>query len=381
MANETNGDKRLRRRARLLLAWRENQIGKEVYADYSEDIAKFNLTTLKQLSWIGMVAGIVLVIAALPPLGILRMLNGYLLLTLLFAVLVCLTSFTLKKRPAMVLPVFYCFLLLLLGLSILMGTVWGKGSNAITFVMLTVVLPLFIIDKPWRLNLLFGLMCAAFCVIDHFCKDGELLSLDISNCIVFYLISIIISRQSISTRLSDIIIKKDLKRQRDIDLLTQLSNRGAFERRVERYIHESNQGALMLLMDLDNFKAVNDMMGHEYGDLVLKLVGEYMQAAFRKGDIVSRLGGDEFVAFLPAAGEIDTIAKKVEALIERIKSIKGELHLPCDISASVGIARYPLDGCSFQELYRRADKALYQVKGSHKGTYAVYEPEDAEEGQ
>lgn len=96
-----------------------------------------------------------------------------------------------------------------------------------------------------------------------------------------------------------------------------------------------------------------------------------MQSSFRKGDIVSRLGGDEFVAFLPAVGEITVITDKVQGLLTKIGSIQKELKLTCTIGASAGIAQYPEDGCSFQELYRRADAALYCAKGKEKGTYVI----------
>ena len=358
---------------KLYQKWKEQQVSVQAFSDFKSDIAVYNLHTLRQIAWVGVVGGLLLVAACLPPLQLLTMLHGYLALTVLFAVLAVLTSTVLPRRQELVLPVYYGFVILFLAVSIAMGTVWGKDSNAITFVMLVVVLPLLIIDRPVRMHLLFGAMCVLFCVIDYQIKDRFLSGLDIANCVAFYLLSIVISRQAINTKVSDIIIKHELKRQRDMDMLTKLSNRSAFERHVEQYIHESNQNAVMLIMDLDNFKAVNDRMGHEYGDMVLKRVGEYMQSSFRRGDIVSRLGGDEFVAFLPAVGELGIITEKADALIRKICGIQQELNLTCAVGASIGIAQYPKDGCSFEELYRRADTALYHAKNNDKGTVAIFE--------
>lgn len=177
--------------------------------------------------------------------------------------------------------------------------------------------------------------------------------------------------------MSDIIIKHELKQQRDIDMLTKLSNRGAFERVVAQYIHESNQNAVLLIMDIDNFKSVNDTMGHAYGDMVLQLVGEQLSAAFRSGDTVSRLGGDEFVAFLPAAGNIQLIAEKAQALIARVSAIKIQSDTPCKIGASIGLAQYPSNGCTFEELYKRADEALYRAKQAGKGKCFIYDTDSA----
>ena len=360
----------------LYKTWKERQISAQAFSDFQSDIAIYNLHTLRQISWVGVVGGLLLVVACLPPLHLLSMLHGYLALTALFAVLAVLTGTALPRRPALVLPVYYAFVVLFLAVSIAMGTVWGKDSNAITFVMLVVVLPLLIIDRPVRMHLIFGVMCVAFCVIDYRVKDRAISGLDIANCVAFYLLSVVLSRQAIRTKMSDIIVKHELKRQRDMDMLTKLSNRSAFERHVEQYLHESNEGAAMLIMDLDNFKSVNDQMGHEYGDMVLKRVGDYMRSAFRRGDLVSRLGGDEFVAFLPAVGALDVITDKAGALIRRIGQIQQELSLTCAVGASIGVALYPNDGCSFEELYRRADAALYRAKHAGKGTVVIYQSAD-----
>ena len=357
----------------LYQKWKAQQVDRHAFTEFKNDIALCNLHTLRQIAWVGTVGGLLLVLACLPPFRLMTMIYGYLAITVLFGTLAALSYTLLEKRLGFVLPVYYAFVILFLALSIVMGTVWGRDSNAITFIILVVVLPLLIIDRPARMNAVFGTMCLAFCIIDFHVKRSELCSMDVANCVVFYLLSIVISRQTINVKLSDIIIKHELKQQRDMDMLTKLSNRGAFERHVDRYIHASNKDAVMLIMDLDNFKAVNDQMGHEYGDLVLKRVGEYLQAAFRRGDIVSRLGGDEFVAFLPAVGELGVITEKVEALIERVSGVRQELALRCSVGASVGLAQYPQNGCSFEELYRRADAALYSAKRSGKGTFVVYD--------
>ena len=169
--------------------------------------------------------------------------------------------------------------------------------------------------------------------------------------------------------------ERELEQQRDMDMLTKLNNRRAFERVVAQYIAESDQNAVLMLMDIDSFKSVNDTMGHAYGDMVLQLVGEYLQSAFRSGDTVSRLGGDEFVAFLPAVGDVGLIVHKAMQLIERIAGIKIDSAAPCKMGASIGLARYPINGRSFEELYKSADKALYRAKQNGKGRCFVYDTE------
>lgn len=351
---------------------RENHIPAEAFREYASDISHYNLSALSQISFVGMVGGVLLVLASLPPLRLLSLLHGYFAIATLFAIVFLLTCTVLKKHEEAVLPVYYAFILLAMTVAILMGTIWGVTTNATTFVMLLLMFPMLMIDRPQRIHIVMGVLCVVFCVVDAQVKTGQLRDLDIANAVVFYLLSVIISRQTIKAKMSDIIVKHELKRQRDVDMLTKLSNRGAFERVVAQYIHESNQNAVLMIMDIDNFKSVNDTMGHAYGDMVLQLVGEYMKEAFRSSDTVSRLGGDEFVAFLPAAGDIGLILKKAEKLTERIAGIKVGSEPACVIGASAGLARYPSNGCSFEELYKRADEALYQAKQSGKGRCVVY---------
>ena len=344
------------------------------YDEFKNDVYQYNLSAITNLSLIGMIGGAILFIVSLPPFRILTLVEAYGSLMMIFIVFYIVAKTALKKYNKAIMPVYYLLIVLLLALGIVMGTVMGRNTNATTFLMLSIVVRFFIIDKPYRLNIVIGIMCVIFClVVNQVGKVGNLASLDIANCLVFYIFGVIVTHQSIHGKMSDIIIKRELKKQVDTDTLTQLSNRGAFERVVEKYVHESNKDAIMMIMDIDHFKTVNDVMGHAYGDMVLQLVGEYLKSTFRNSDIVSRLGGDEFVAFLPYADDVKAITDKVTKLIDEISAIKVESETPCKIGASVGLAFYPEDGCSFEELYKQADKALYYAKEHGKGQYAIYD--------
>lgn len=344
------------------------------FTEFKSDIALYNLHTLRQISFVGMAAGIILVLLSLPPLHVFQLVYSYLAIAVLFTFLYLWCLFGLERLRQFVLPTFYLISFLLFVLASVMGTYLGQDANATTILLLILVLPLFVIDKPWRLHLFVGMMTGLFCVMDYSIKiNHELAALDIANCAAFYLLSAAISRQVIQTKLSDIIIKHELKQQRDMDMLTRLNNRGSFERIVTQYLHDSNKNAVLLLMDIDNFKKVNDTLGHAKGDELLQRVGEYLKAAFRCGDIVSRLGGDEFIAFLPAVTEIRVIEEKIAVLLRKISEIDLTGGGGCPVSASAGLAQYPEDGCSFEALYKQADTALYQAKRNGKGRCVVYD--------
>ncbi|CAO3453547.1 hypothetical protein [Azospirillum argentinense] len=154
------------------------------------------------------------------------------------------------------------------------------------------------------------------------------------------------------------------------DRLTGLPNRRYFEQYVEATT-AGNGSAAFLYIDLDGFKPVNDRLGHDAGDLVLRQVGERLAACFRGDDVVARLGGDEFAAVLPQrAGaeppDLDGLARRIIEAVNESVSIGGEA---VRVGCSLGIALWPEDSPDVAETLRRADQALYQAKraGRNRG--------------
>jgi diguanylate cyclase (GGDEF)-like protein/PAS domain S-box-containing protein len=164
-----------------------------------------------------------------------------------------------------------------------------------------------------------------------------------------------------------------LKHQALHDSLTGLPNRLLFSDRVNHAIHVAlrNKEALALLvMDLDEFKQVNDTIGHHVGDALLKLVAARLAACVREGDTVARLGGDEFGLLLlstdlPGAA---TVAWKIEQALEPSFVIDGHA---IDVRASIGITLVPEHGDNIDDLLRRADLAMYDAKRVGGG-YALF---------
>ncbi|MEG0018547.1 MAG: GGDEF domain-containing protein, partial [Hydrogenoanaerobacterium sp.] len=132
---------------------------------------------------------------------------------------------------------------------------------------------------------------------------------------------------------------------------------------------------MALMMDLDGFKRINDTYGHMAGDELLKLVASKMVLLFRASDIVARLGGDEFVVFLKDDHSEDHITVKAQELCDVLRGLKPKDASDDDvgISASIGIAMVPRHGNVFDELYKKADSALYAAKRAGRDRYVVYE--------
>ncbi len=161
------------------------------------------------------------------------------------------------------------------------------------------------------------------------------------------------------------------------DTLTQLPNRNYLKERLESItaLARRHQGAMaVLFIDLDNFKTVNDSLGHHVGDDLLREVARRIAATVRDSDLVSRLGGDEFVVVLSeivSSEDASLVAQKLLEVISAPALIEGhKLH----VSPSVGISLFPADGVTADDLIRNADAAMYHAKESGRGNYKFFRP-------
>lgn len=174
-------------------------------------------------------------------------------------------------------------------------------------------------------------------------------------------------------------IEEEKKRRQELiiraqnDCLTGLLNKAVSQKKMEEYLEwkDCEKGALFLI-DVDNFKFINDQYGHLCGDKALTDIASMMKNKFRFTDVLGRIGGDEFLAFLP--GVSDQLAVElVDKIITGMQEIRPEGH-DIHLSCSIGIAFYPRDGRDFYSLFRHADQALYHVKNTGKSGHSVYNP-------
>jgi diguanylate cyclase (GGDEF)-like protein len=187
--------------------------------------------------------------------------------------------------------------------------------------------------------------------------------------------------QGIPTRL--IGITKNIQEEKDHEILiikaekdglSELYNRDSTEERIRNLLtNGSSMGShLFILFDIDNFKLVNDTYGHIAGDDIIKRVAKVISSTFRNSDIIGRIGGDEFVAFLHNAEYNQPLRDKLEKINQEVCEMSIERGWEIDLSLSIGLARIPKDGETFEEVYLRADRALYQAKNLGKGRYVLY---------
>lgn len=164
-----------------------------------------------------------------------------------------------------------------------------------------------------------------------------------------------------------------LEHSANYDKLTGLPNRRFFFENLDALIQEDSLSPFVLLfIDLDGFKAINDHHGHDMGDAVLSIVGKRLLHCIRTSDVVARIGGDEFSVILMDLEDYDTIKNLVDKLHQKLQEPMLIQGISCKIDSSIGIARCPQDGRDSDTLLKNADTSMYIIKHNGKSGYHFF---------
>ena len=160
------------------------------------------------------------------------------------------------------------------------------------------------------------------------------------------------------------------------DGLTKLLNKASVQQLATEYLADRDEHTLaaMLILDLDNFKSINDSYGHLYGDSVLSQVGTTLNQLFRSHDIVGRIGGDEFLILMRDIPNASLVQNRCTQLLNTLRPLLKQLAPGLNVSCSVGAAMIPDHGTSYDDVFLQADKALYLSKNAGKNTFTIYDP-------
>lgn len=298
---------------------------------------------------------------------------AYGIVAIFLGIIAFLCKFINGKKSKYIILLVYFFYFTLYAFSIYSGIFEFPDNFAVIYIVLEFGFPLVFIEKTYRffsISLFAGII---FCTLSLLNKDFEHFTMDIFYVLSFYFISFLPSFYLSKTHIREFRMRQLVENERDIDELTGLFNKAAFFREARRAI-SINRNEILIILDLDYFKQINDTFGHFTGDHVLMLVGECIRKTFRKTDITGRFGGDEFVILMDNTASIDIAKKKCEQLLALLNSTKifpnSDSSSPT-IQASIGISvcSEPFD---IDSLFQKTDEALYLAKKGGKNSVCVF---------
>ena len=194
-------------------------------------------------------------------------------------------------------------------------------------------------------------------------------------CVIFLLAGAITVYATGRVRIGLIMSREVTKKQADTDLLTGLMIRNAAQLEVEGHLEDQNESGVLMLLDLDRFKSVNDRLGHQMGDKVLIEVAADLKKMFRNTDVLSRLGGDEFIIYMKAVPEKNWAEQRAEQVVREVRRWVGDGTTNIQVTASVGVVMTENVDRTYEDLYRAADIAMYFAK-AQGGNQAIFYSRD-----
>ena len=298
--------------------------------------------------------------------------------TFIYGVVCLFAYFFLNKYPRSIHILFWVFELVSLANLLHVSIFNDPNATAITVFFIVLILPMVYICNPWQSLLEVSFAYIMFIIFDILWKRNypEVLRADLINSVLFYAITICaviyIRNLHVSALNASILFKKEAQ----FDKLTNMYNKSSIES-YSKEVLSGNHGNLgLVIIDIDDFKLVNDRWGHNQGDRFLSQVARTLNKNFEGIGILGRIGGDEFMVLLENIYDNDIIVEKVNNALDSISKIFSEYSTE-KITCSCGIAFLKNnETIDFDEFYKEADRALYLAKDRGKNQCVVYKPFD-----
>ena len=294
------------------------------------------------------------------------------LTALLYSVVAIILFFLLKQDSPAAQLVIYLSITMLFLFSCLI-TRNQPQMTAVTFVVMLVVTPMFMIDRPIFMTLELCVASAVFLVWMYDVKPSSVWEMDRINVVTFTFLGMFMSIIANSVRIKEFVLTRKINIQKDTDEMTGLKNKSALTREIDAFLADaSSNKALLFIMDVDRFKAINDTYGHDVGDRVITEIGGFLRDRFGDNAVAGRFGGDEFIVFVKGTDDMDAACAIAEDIVAGVSE---QAVLPDGeqgVSVSVGVAAYHGVEGNYSEIFKRADWALYQAKADPEQRFCVY---------
>lgn len=267
---------------------------------------------------------------------------------------------------------FYFWITPLMLMGIVIGTFADPQQPSITIMVFLCVLPMFILDKPWKIVLFILMHSVVYTICCYLAKSPELFIADMIDLVLFMVLSVGVNCLILRERIDNVEYAMKMRLMAETDALTELNNRGAGEKRVKLLMEQGKSG-MFLLLDFDNFKEINDNYGHVNGDKALKAVAACLRESFRDNDVVMRFGGDEFGVFAQGIKNRRTGEMCINRMMRKIHDLFVPDMPDYHFSVSAGITFFNADSQkNFETVYRESDEALYLAKRQGKNSCSFY---------
>lgn len=289
---------------------------------------------------------------------------------LYFILLLIISKRILENHIEHMTSIFYTSITPIMLMGIMLGTFLDKYKASITIMVFLCALTIFILDKPIRILLYLSFISVVYCICCYYAKTYDLFAVDFIHLIIFYLIAVGVNFFTLNDRIESVENNVKYKEKSEMDLLTNIYNRETGIDKIKSLISKKITGAFIII-DIDDFKYINDTYGHICGDKALEMISATIKNCFKKEDIVLRLGGDEFAIYvvgLKTKAECDAYCKM---FFDELKYIQGKKDYTYNFGVSLGCSVFNESIKDFNELYENSDKCLYEAKKLGKGCYFV----------
>ena len=289
----------------------------------------------------------------------------------IYSVINTVIFFVLKKHSPLTQGLIYLSIVVLFVFGCLI-TQNKPDTSATLFFILLLITPMFMLDQPYIMGFLLIAVSVMFSVWMYYIKPFEIWQMDFIDAITYTVVGIFIHIIVNAIRIREFVLTRKINIQKDTDDLTGLKNKGALTRAINEFLADENKDkGIMLMLDINDFKMVNDTYGHDVGDSVINQFGSFLAETFKGNDIIGRFGGDEFIVFIKDSDDVDAAAKAAETIISGVSQF---VKLPDDakvIGVSIGIAIYHGKEKNYSEVFKKADVALYKTKADRATGFSI----------